>query len=305
METWKEFGMAHQLGNGLWCLIPTLDLSQCPGCSVVPGRGNLGSHRLLWELSLAPPSDLGSHRSLFSWDATRLETGIWGARGCPGPGEVKEPEEAPQAGGKSRKIQEQAWNCLPVGACPGPAELQPSLARWTLLCQGADGSGQAGAVWDPGNLHSGQPQGCSRAELGNCWRLPKPRQERGSRWCLERFHGMGSQGKEDCSERLFPVTKIPCLFPARAGGAAGCNSGGWKRDFSLHGRRFGSKTSAFHPCAPQSLTEERITLLLQLIGEELEHKGTEGEKPPGKVSTESLQVQVPACILALCGWTCR
>ncbi|NWZ36325.1 NIPA protein, partial [Brachypodius atriceps] len=54
-----------------------------------------------------------------------------------------------------------------------------------------------------------------------------------------------------------------------------------------------------------SLTEEKITRLLQLIGEELEHKGTEGEKPPGKFSTEILQVHVPACILALCGWTCR
>ncbi|NXB74841.1 NIPA protein, partial [Donacobius atricapilla] len=53
-----------------------------------------------------------------------------------------------------------------------------------------------------------------------------------------------------------------------------------------------------------SLTEERITRLLQLVGEELEHKGTEGEKPPGKFSTEMLQVHVPACILALCGWTC-
>ncbi|NWV84061.1 NIPA protein, partial [Dasyornis broadbenti] len=53
-----------------------------------------------------------------------------------------------------------------------------------------------------------------------------------------------------------------------------------------------------------SLTEERITRLLQLIGEELEHKGMEGEKPPGKFSTEILQVHVPACILALCGWTC-
>ncbi|XP_066038715.1 zinc finger C3HC-type protein 1 isoform X2 [Chamaea fasciata] len=53
-----------------------------------------------------------------------------------------------------------------------------------------------------------------------------------------------------------------------------------------------------------SLTEERITRLLQLVGEELEHKGTEGEKPAGKFSTEILQVHVPACILALCGWTC-
>ncbi|XP_063253234.1 zinc finger C3HC-type protein 1 isoform X2 [Prinia subflava] len=53
-----------------------------------------------------------------------------------------------------------------------------------------------------------------------------------------------------------------------------------------------------------SLTEERISRLLQLVREELEHKGTEGEKPAGKFSTEILQVHVPACILALCGWTC-
>ncbi|NXF40893.1 NIPA protein, partial [Nyctibius bracteatus] len=52
-----------------------------------------------------------------------------------------------------------------------------------------------------------------------------------------------------------------------------------------------------------SLTEEKISLLLQLIGEELEHK-TEGEKPPMKFATEILHVHVPACILALCGWTC-
>ncbi|NXP64125.1 NIPA protein, partial [Chloropsis cyanopogon] len=53
-----------------------------------------------------------------------------------------------------------------------------------------------------------------------------------------------------------------------------------------------------------SLTEERIARLLQLIGEELQHRGTEGEKAPGKFSTELLQVHVPACVLALCGWTC-
>ncbi|KAK2517243.1 Zc3hc1 [Columba guinea] len=52
-----------------------------------------------------------------------------------------------------------------------------------------------------------------------------------------------------------------------------------------------------------SLTEEKISLLLQLIGEELEHK-TEGEKLPMKFTTEILQVHVPACVLALCGWTC-
>ncbi|XP_054255564.1 zinc finger C3HC-type protein 1 [Indicator indicator] len=52
-----------------------------------------------------------------------------------------------------------------------------------------------------------------------------------------------------------------------------------------------------------ALTEERITLLLQLIGEELKHKREE-EKPPIKSATDILQVHVPACILALCGWTC-
>ncbi|XP_051468387.1 zinc finger C3HC-type protein 1 isoform X2 [Apus apus] len=52
-----------------------------------------------------------------------------------------------------------------------------------------------------------------------------------------------------------------------------------------------------------SLTEEKISLLLQLIGEELEQK-REDEKPPMKFSTEMLPVHVPACILALCGWTC-
>ncbi|KFQ77182.1 Nuclear-interacting partner of ALK, partial [Phoenicopterus ruber ruber] len=52
-----------------------------------------------------------------------------------------------------------------------------------------------------------------------------------------------------------------------------------------------------------SLTEEKISLLLQLIEEELEHK-KEGEKPPMKFATEILQVHVPACVLALCGWTC-
>ncbi|XP_053913881.1 zinc finger C3HC-type protein 1 [Cuculus canorus] len=52
-----------------------------------------------------------------------------------------------------------------------------------------------------------------------------------------------------------------------------------------------------------SLTEEKINALLQLIGEELEHK-TEGEKPSTKATTETLQVHIPACVLALCGWTC-
>ncbi|NXO04774.1 NIPA protein, partial [Rhinopomastus cyanomelas] len=52
-----------------------------------------------------------------------------------------------------------------------------------------------------------------------------------------------------------------------------------------------------------SLTEEKVTLLLQLIGEELEQKA-EGEKPQVKFATEILPMHVPASILALCGWTC-
>ncbi|NWR79431.1 NIPA protein, partial [Centropus unirufus] len=52
-----------------------------------------------------------------------------------------------------------------------------------------------------------------------------------------------------------------------------------------------------------SLTEEKVSTLLQLIGEELERK-REGEKQQMKSSTEILQVHIPACVLALCGWTC-
>lgn len=54
----------------------------------------------------------------------------------------------------------------------------------------------------------------------------------------------------------------------------------------------------------QSLTEEKISLLLHLIEEELERKSP-GEKMPVKLGSDLLQVHVPACVLALCGWTCR
>ncbi|NXA13840.1 NIPA protein, partial [Sapayoa aenigma] len=54
-----------------------------------------------------------------------------------------------------------------------------------------------------------------------------------------------------------------------------------------------------------SLSEERISLLLQLLEEQPEHRALEGQKASGKFSTEILQVHVPACILALCGWSCR
>ncbi|XP_043377164.1 nuclear-interacting partner of ALK isoform X2 [Chelonia mydas] len=50
-----------------------------------------------------------------------------------------------------------------------------------------------------------------------------------------------------------------------------------------------------------SLTEDKISLLLHLIEEELECK-TEGEKTPMKLGSDIFQVHVPACILALCGW---
>ncbi|NWU86639.1 NIPA protein, partial [Onychorhynchus coronatus] len=53
-----------------------------------------------------------------------------------------------------------------------------------------------------------------------------------------------------------------------------------------------------------ALSEERLRLLLELLEDELEPR-REGEKPPGKFSTETLQGHVvAACILALCGWNC-
>ncbi|XP_033888195.3 zinc finger C3HC-type protein 1-like [Acipenser ruthenus] len=49
-----------------------------------------------------------------------------------------------------------------------------------------------------------------------------------------------------------------------------------------------------------SLTEDVISLLLQLIEDELKQEGGS----PVKYNTEPLSVQVAACIVALCGWTC-
>ncbi|XP_053114471.1 zinc finger C3HC-type protein 1 [Hemicordylus capensis] len=49
------------------------------------------------------------------------------------------------------------------------------------------------------------------------------------------------------------------------------------------------------------LTEEKISGLLQLIEEEADCK-TDGEKTPLKRAPDLLQVHIPACILALCGW---
>lgn len=48
----------------------------------------------------------------------------------------------------------------------------------------------------------------------------------------------------------------------------------------------------------QSLTEDVISLLLQLIDEEQKKKGETS-------CTEPLTVQVAACIVALCGWAAR
>ncbi|KAI1883457.1 hypothetical protein AGOR_G00231640 [Albula goreensis] len=47
-----------------------------------------------------------------------------------------------------------------------------------------------------------------------------------------------------------------------------------------------------------SLTEEVISVLLQLIEEELKKEG----RSPAKIMAEPLAVQVAACIVALCGW---
>ncbi|XP_077196514.1 zinc finger C3HC-type protein 1 isoform X2 [Paroedura picta] len=52
-----------------------------------------------------------------------------------------------------------------------------------------------------------------------------------------------------------------------------------------------------------ALSEEKISLLLHLMEEELDCKAEVGEKPTPKRPSDLLQVHVPACVLALCGWT--
>ncbi|XP_058046622.1 zinc finger C3HC-type protein 1 [Ahaetulla prasina] len=55
-----------------------------------------------------------------------------------------------------------------------------------------------------------------------------------------------------------------------------------------------------------SLTEEKVSFLLQLIEEEEEEQEnckTEGEKTSAKQPSDLLQVHITASILALCGWT--
>ncbi len=51
----------------------------------------------------------------------------------------------------------------------------------------------------------------------------------------------------------------------------------------------------------QTLTEDVISVLLQLIEDEHVKQGGS----PSKVSTDPLSVQVAACIIALCGWAAR
>ncbi|XP_048357188.1 zinc finger C3HC-type protein 1 isoform X2 [Sphaerodactylus townsendi] len=48
-----------------------------------------------------------------------------------------------------------------------------------------------------------------------------------------------------------------------------------------------------------SLTEEKISVLLHLVEEELDRK----EQGAAKRPSDLLQVHIPACVLALCGWT--
>lgn len=52
---------------------------------------------------------------------------------------------------------------------------------------------------------------------------------------------------------------------------------------------------------PQTLTEDVVSVLLQLIEDEQVKQGAS----PSKVSSDPLSVQVAACIVALCGWAAR
>lgn len=52
---------------------------------------------------------------------------------------------------------------------------------------------------------------------------------------------------------------------------------------------------------PQTLTEDVISVLLQLIEDEQVKQGGS----PSKLSAEPLSIQVAACITALCGWAAR
>lgn len=51
-----------------------------------------------------------------------------------------------------------------------------------------------------------------------------------------------------------------------------------------------------------ALTEEKISLLLEMIEEEANCR-TESKEMPPKCASDRLHVHIPACVLALCGWT--
>lgn len=63
------------------------------------------------------------------------------------------------------------------------------------------------------------------------------------------------------------------------------------------------------PCKPfmlvplQCLTEDKISLLLHLLEDELDHR-TDERKTATKLGSD-IQVHVTACILSVCGWACR
>uniref|UniRef100_A0A8C9Q208 Zinc finger C3HC-type containing 1 n=1 Tax=Spermophilus dauricus TaxID=99837 RepID=A0A8C9Q208_SPEDA len=50
------------------------------------------------------------------------------------------------------------------------------------------------------------------------------------------------------------------------------------------------------------LTEDKISLLLHLLEDELDHR-TEERKTPSKLGSD-IQVHITACVLSLCGWAC-
>lgn len=58
------------------------------------------------------------------------------------------------------------------------------------------------------------------------------------------------------------------------------------------------------PSTHKSLTEDRLSFLLHLIEEELDCRA-ETDKVQFKHTSDLLQVHIPACALALCGWDSR
>lgn len=117
---------------------------------MVPGRGDLGSHSLLWELSLA------AHGSLLQ---LRASPHVWSQEfGIPGaaltlrceqtPAKVK---EAAQAGGKSREKPGTSVELAPCGKLSWP---WPAAAKAGWLDSPLPGNRWLwAALWDPGNLH--------------------------------------------------------------------------------------------------------------------------------------------------------